>query len=411
MPSLRTDKNNQWLARVMVKGKQVATKFFPAGEKFGASWQEAKKWEDIQRAIYLSTQPPITTKRVKVRMPIMEEVALKQTPALVTNTANTSSNFQQEVAVTHLAWKKLSNWGNEYLRHVKRTMSKKTLVEKQRVIHDFFGFCGRENLIAIEHITKARAYAYLSEIKDDRGSNVANKHRKNLLAAWNWGADFIERFPQSLSPFLAVKPFAVKIEDRYVPSDGDLNKVIQQASGQDLVFLLTLYYTGARVGEIFRLTWKDVDFGKNKIRLSDNKAGNGQTRVRWLPMHEKLIEALQWWRENRPIQVNNVFMQIQSESSLGAPFTQRMHFMERICKKAKVKHFGFHAIRHKSAAIAYAESGISAAQTLMGHYRASTTDMYVKSAGLYANQNEILDALSKSDIGVFVHEVIEDKLI
>ena len=66
---------------------------------------------------------------------------------------------------------------------------------------------------------------------------------------------------------------------------------------------------------------------------------------------------------------------------------------------AGVKPFGFHAIRHKSAAITFVAKGLSAAQILMGHSRATTTDIYVRSAGLYADHGAILEALSKSVIG------------
>ncbi|WP_154674791.1 hypothetical protein [Mailhella massiliensis] len=47
-------------------------------------------------------------------------------------------------------------------------------------------------------------------------------------------------------PFLKVKPFPVKHGERYVPPESDVIKVFQQAEGQDLVMLLTLYFMGGR---------------------------------------------------------------------------------------------------------------------------------------------------------------------
>ena len=169
----------------------------------------------------------------------------------------------------------LMAWGDSYLTHVQRTMSRQTYVEKKLVTKDFFAYCGKKGIHDIAEITSARAYEFLSRIKDERGANVANKYRKNLLAAWNWGSDFLEGFPQVAPPFLKVKPFPVKHGERYVPPESDVIKVFQQAEGQDLVMLLTLYFTGGRRSEIFRLTWSDVDLQKEKIRLTDNKSGNG----------------------------------------------------------------------------------------------------------------------------------------
>ncbi len=353
------------MARVVIRGKQVASKMFPAGKLGGPEWRAAKEWEEEQRKIAMMPRA------------IPTDLEL------------------------------LMSWGNEYLDHVERTMSRPTITEKRLVLRDFFAFCGKQNITAIHAITSAKAYTFLSELSDKRGANVANKYRKNLLSAWKWGADFVEDFPQTTSPFQKVKPFSVERKERYVPPEEDVIKVLQQAKGQDLVMLLTLYFTGARRGEVFKLRWEDVNLDEGKIRLKDNKAGNGQTRVRWMQMHHELIKALAWWKKARPCKVDNVFMQVQCDSFMGNIFTQRRHFMKCLCERAGVKCFGFHAIRHKAAAITFVQSGLNAAQVLMGHYRATTTDTYVKSAGLYSNQEEILFALGNSDIGQSVPNLLK----
>ena len=368
MPTLRPDKGNCWMARVIVNGRQIACKMFPAGKKHGPEWRAAKEWEEEQKRLA----------REGMTIPTALEL--------------------------------LMAWGDSYLTHVQRTMSRQTYVEKKLVTKDFFAYCGKKGIHDIAEITSARAYEFLSRIKDERGENVANKYRKNLPAAWNWDSDFFEGFPQAAPPFLKVKPFPVKHGERYVPPESDVIKVFQQAEGQDLVMLLTLYFTGGRRSEIFRLTWNDVDLQKEKIRLTDNKSGNGMERVRWLRMHPELVKALKWWWDARPCKVDNVFMQLQNDTFLGQPFTQRIHFMERLCRKAHVKPFGFHAIRHKSAAITFVSSGLNAAQVLMGHYRATTTDRYTKSAGLYTDQSEILSALGGSGIGQVVEDLLKTKI-
>lgn len=79
---------------------------------------------------------------------------------------------------------------------------------------------------SLEEITPAKTYAFLSKLSDEQGGNVANKYRKNPLAAWTWGMDFFEDFPQMVSPFLKVKPFPVKRNDRYVSPEEDVIKVL-----------------------------------------------------------------------------------------------------------------------------------------------------------------------------------------
>lgn len=72
------------MARVVIDGKQVACKMFPPGKKGGPEWRAAKEWEEEQRKLALAG------------------------------------------IVTPTGLEKLTVWGNEYLDHAQRTMSKKT---------------------------------------------------------------------------------------------------------------------------------------------------------------------------------------------------------------------------------------------------------------------------------------------
>jgi integrase len=243
------------------------------------------------------------------------------------------------------------------------------------------------------------------------GVNVQTEaYRKNLLAAWNWAVNGVTGFPQTVCVLERLRPFPVAKKKRYVPPEEDVIKVLQLTQGQDLVFLLTMYFTGARRGELFRLLWDDVDLKEGKIRLTDHKGGEGAERERYLALHPELVKALAWWFEARPCQVDNVFMQTQNESSMGLPYQQRMHFMNTLCDRAGVKRFGFHSIRHKSAAITFVSQGLGAAQILMGHYRATTTDIYVRSFGLYMDQSAIVDALGNSGIGKAASGLLESEM-
>ena len=357
------------MARVVINGKQVACKFFPAGKKHGPEWRAAKQWEEEQK---------------------------KEALAGI-------------VTLTDL--ERLMEWGKKYLDHAKRTTCHETYLRKKGIMQRFYTFCGAKGIKSLENITVAKAYSFLSEINDEKSGMSANTFRKQLLTAWKWGVDFIDGFPQVIPPFKKVKPFPYKSEGRYVPPDEDFIKLLNVAKGQDLVMLLTFYFTGARRNEIMSLSWEDVNLTEEKICLTDNKTGNGTQRRRWIKMHPELVQALMWWKENRPCKVDNVFMNTRyNNETLGNPYTKRCGFMKRLCIKAGVKHFSFHAIRHKSAAIAFKNSGLNAAQILMGHYQATTTDRYIKSAGLYTNQEDIVEALGGNDIGQMVGHLLSNNI-
>ena len=372
MPTMIKDRGNGWLARVILDGRQVDSRLFPPGRRHGPEWLAAKNWEVERKNEILKSRA--------AKRKILSGFAL------------------------------LLDWGERYLAHVERTMSRKTLVEKKTVMTAFFNYCREEGIASLADATKPALIQWLADVADERGPDRANRYRKNLLAAWHWGIDAVEGFPQDMPALERIKPFPVDSRERYVPPDEDVIRVLRVASGQDLVMLLALYYTGARRGEIFRLTWADVDLTAARIRLTDHKAGAGRKRVRWLEMHPDLVQALQWWRLNRPCNVPNVFMRIEHDSALGEPFTERSKLMPRLCARADVKPFGFHALRHKAASIAFAGGGLNAAQQLMGHYRATTTDIYIRSAGIYESQDAIIQALGSSDIGQAASELLEEAM-
>lgn len=293
------------------------------------------------------------------------------------------------------------------MAHAEKSMSKQTFKEKKAVLKSFLAYCRKADSTSLEKMDKPLIYQYLAAIANERGPARANVYRKNLLAGWSWGRLAVKGFPRGESPLSLVKPFPVDEKERYVPPEEDVVKVMEQASGQDLVMLMVFYYTGARRGEVFRLVWDDVDFAARRLRLVDHKGDGGAKRVRWSPIHPELDKALRWWRDVRPCAVDNVFMQIHCKATFGQPFSQRSKLMGTLCDRAKVKPFGFHAMRHKAAAIIFERGGLCAAQSLMGHSRATTTDRYVRSAGLYGDQSVIVAALGESSIGQQIGEIFE----
>lgn len=393
MPTIRKDRDNAWMARVTINGLQVASQMFTPGRRKGPEWTAAKSWEvktkaDIEDLLQQGVTLPQALKQLglKPNLQLENENPEPQTPT---------------------GLERLLAWGDAYLAHVMRTMTHQTYVEKQTVLRAFCRYCGEEGILSPEEVTRPLAYQFLADVADERSINRANVYRKNLLAAWNWGMDFVDGFP-SASVFERIRPFPVDRGVRYVPPEEDVVAVLKQAQGQDLVMLLTYYFTGARRGEAFRLSWeRDIDLQAGRIRLTDHKGGGGAQRVRWYDMHPELVKALAWWQEVRPCQVDNVFMQTHCDGALGEPFRQRNKFMPRLCERASVKPFGFHAIRHKSAAITFVAGGLNAAQTLMGHNRATTTNIYVRSAGLYTGQEAIMAALGESGIGHAASELLE----
>ena len=77
--------------------------------------------------------------------------------------------------------------------------------------------------------------------------------------------------------------------------------------------------------------------------------------------------------------------------------------MKRLCELAKVKPFGFHAIRHLTASILHRKGyELGAIQAILRHHSPSTTERYLRRISP-ERVREVLEDLAKSKKG----EVVE----
>jgi integrase len=150
-----------------------------------------------------------------------------------------------------------------------------------------------------------------------------------------------------------------------------------------------------------------VDFNADQVRLWTSKREGGHFEYDWLPMTKMLKEALLWWQENRPIKDDpHVFLCLEKKNfcqeSYGKPFKYRQHFMGHLCERAKVKPFGFHAIRHLTASTLYKLGCVIAdIQSVLRHQSATTTAKYIKLLGREAIR-PALEAFSQQKGNVLV---------
>ena len=76
------------------------------------------------------------------------------------------------------------------------------------------------------------------------------------------------------------------------------------------------------------------------------------------------------------------------------PYVARGDLMKRLCEKAKVKEFGFHAIRHLTASILYHNGcDVSLIQRVLRHKNATTTNRYLQNLGTEAVRKGLEDSL------------------
>jgi integrase len=283
------------------------------------------------------------------------------------------------------AYVSIGTFTDFHLDDVRTHCESKTFDEKKNALADFFDFSG---LGPEDMVDKMVPYArpFLIERAEEYSGGSANKARKNLSRAWNFGVKtFEEKWPNSRNPFLSVDPFPEDQKKRYTPPSGDFWKVVNMATRQDRLLLLSYYFTAARRSELFRLNWSDIDYENLRVRLGTRKKGGGM-RHDWMPIPLSLCEGLKSWRAEQVRilghQQGYVFVCVDktplSELQYGKPYTVRQHYMQTVCELAEVKPFGYHGIRHLVAQTFYRKGkSLGFIQRYLRHQHATTTERYL----------------------------------
>ena len=185
----------------------------------------------------------------------------------------------------------------------------------------------------------------------------------------SWGA----------TPAGGVKFLPVTRTVKYVPPADDIEAVLSLAQPLDKAYLIVIWQLGARVQEINRLTWEDVDFTRRQVRLWTRKKSGGHLTPRLVDMNDRAFQALkfaQWHRiEGSPYVFPN--------PRTGQPYDYRDKFFDRICRLAGVPEMGYHALRHaKASQLADQGESLPYIRDFLGHEDISATSLYLQSLGV-----------------------------
>lgn len=271
----------------------------------------------------------------------------------------------------------LHEWATAYLDFAKDRFVKKTYEEKRLAFKGLMDMGVGYVTCGVEDFKAKNSLEYLTRVEKNSSGHAANKRRKNLRSAWQWGIKFLN-MPKD-NPFDAVPRFAEVRDERRVPTIEEYWAVYQMADDpQDKLLLLMCLHTGARRDELFRLRWDDIDLIGGRVRLRWRKNNAGEWRDAWLPVSRDLLGALKTHRFKTGL-LGNVFMW-QTHDRQWLPYQYRQHWLKKLCKRAGVEPFGFHGIRHLFASILASKNvPLVEIQKMLRHGSIQTTARYIHS--------------------------------
>ena len=141
-----------------------------------------------------------------------------------------------------------------------------------------------------------------------------------------------------------------------------------RASHWDKLYLIVLLAitTGARKGEITKLSWNDIDFDRRTAYVATTK--NGQPKV--LPLTDSVIKELQLFDSKD----SSLIFASRIKCEVAYCFTKPW---KKALEDADIKDFRFHDLRHSCASY-LAQSGASLLEIadVLGHKQISVTKRY-----------------------------------
>ena len=253
----------------------------------------------------------------------------------------------------------------KYLRLAERSLAEVSLKKRKAAFRRL-----------LDHVENIPAATITPDMIEDylltRPTNSQyNKDRTEAMCLFRWAH---RRLMIPTNPVLLVDKVSWSSPKKVIPTPEEMARILL-AAGEHRSFLLVLFHTLGRIGEIFRLKWDDINFERKEFRLWTRKRKGGNWEGDWLPMNmdlEKVLQSL--WKKRT--QDEWVFLSPRS----GTRFVDRYDMFRRICERAGVRRYSYHTIRHFVASFLYdkMKRPISEISKLLRHKNVQTTERYLQ---------------------------------
>jgi integrase len=162
------------------------------------------------------------------------------------------------------------------------------------------------------------------------------------------------------NPCVGIKPFSIKRKLKYIPSDSDIETVIEICGEDQKKLIEFVLETGCRINEALRLTVADVY--DDYIVLYTRKSKNSDLVPR------------------KAIRPDNLYLKdLKPTDRVFSNWEERPKFLEHKVKELGQKNWNWHSLRHRYAS-KLSKEGIPLFEimSLLGHSNLKTTQNYLQ---------------------------------
>tara|TARA_R110002072_G_scaffold271576_1_gene431557 strand:- start:2266 stop:2895 length:630 start_codon:yes stop_codon:yes gene_type:complete len=128
--------------------------------------------------------------------------------------------------------------------------------------------------------------------------------------------------------------------------------------------------TGLRQGELFNLTWSNINFNRKILTVFGSMSKS--SKARHIPLNNEAYNVLKDWHKQSQIDVSFVF-----PNKMNKPFDNVRSSWDKLLKDAGIKDFRWHDMRHHFASrLVMAGVDLNTVRELLGHSEISMTLRY-----------------------------------
>jgi len=255
----------------------------------------------------------------------------------------------------------------KYLKYCQKRFKLNTYRQKTFILKSFLLSLQKD--ISIETISLSHVENYLDDMYEVKGGKKANRDLRELGTFFNW---VIQRDYLSSNPCQSVEKYHEDPFIKYVPPAEDIQTILEIATQFEKDIILVAYHALARAGEIRSIKPDDCDFENDMLTLWTRKRKGGSLEPDQIEMNKTLKSVLSRYAVNA---VNYIFE--RNEKQLSKNSLDKV--LPKLCKKAGIKPFTFHSIRHHVATLLATRLSLLEVQKALRHKRATTTDIYLRS--------------------------------
>lgn len=268
----------------------------------------------------------------------------------------------------------------KYLKQIESDKSKHTLRSYANSIGRFVDTCGVHNAQELVQMTSAQVQDYLYSLKDSGCSPATvNTHGRNLLAFFNW---LNENGYENSLHFKHLKQ-SKKIKD--VLTVDEVKAMLATSKGKARLMIAMMAFTGLRREEVTNIKVEDIRDCSIIIH------GKGR-KERKITLHDDVCTLLNEYLASRDTDYEYLFYSRKNFNGKGGEIhpltaeavrmTVKTAMLNAGIAPERVEKMSAHTMRRFFATyLAKNNLSLTKIQLLMGHESATTTAIYLQSAG------------------------------